>query len=275
MIGFFDSGLGGLTVIKEAVNLLPKYSYVYLGDNARTPYGSRSRETIYRFTVEGVEELFRRGAELVVLACNTSSSSALRKIQREFLAKRFPEKKVLGIIVPTVEEIAGQDLDGRKGLAVGVLATEATVKSLAYPKEIRKINPAIKVHQEACPLLAPIIEAGEIEWDGLDSVIQKHLARLFLKNPKIDTILLGCTHYAIIENRIRRYVPARVKIVSQGQIIASKLKDYLRRHPEIESKLLKTGERIFLTTDDSKRVKFLTRLFYGEPIDLEKISIGV
>lgn len=275
MIGFFDSGLGGLTVIKEAVKLLPKYSYVYLGDNARTPYGSRNRETIYRFTVEGVEELFRRGAELVVLACNTSSSSALRKIQREFLAKRFPEKRVLGIIVPTVEEIAGQDIGGGKGLAVGVLATEATVKSLAYPKEISKINPAIKVHQEACPLLAPIIEAGEIEWDGLDSIIQKHLTRLFLKNPKIDTILLGCTHYAIIENRIRRYVPARVRIVSQGRIVASKLKDYLGRHQEIEAKISKIGERIFLTTDYSKRVKFLTRLFYGEPIDLKKISIGV
>lgn len=275
MIGFFDSGLGGLTVIKEAVKLLPKYSYVYLGDNARTPYGSRSRETIYRFTVEGVEELFRRGAELVVLACNTSSSSALRKIQREFLAKRFPEKRVLGIIVPTVEEIAGQDIGGGKGLAVGVLATEATVKSLAYPREISKINPAIKVYQEACPLLAPIIEAGEIEWDGLDSIIQKHLARLFLKNPKIDTILLGCTHYAIIENRIRRYVPARVRIVSQGRIVASKLEDYLGRHPEIEAKISKIGERIFLTTDDSKRIKFLTRLFYGEPIDFKKISIGV
>lgn len=274
MIGFFDSGLGGLTVIKEAVKLLPKYSYVYLGDNARTPYGSRSRETIYRFTVEGVEELFRRGAELVVLACNTSSSSALRKIQRGFLEKRFPGKRVLGIIVPTVEEIAGQDFGGGKGLAVGVLATEATVKSLAYPREISKINPAVKVHQEACPLLAPIIEAGEIEWDGLDSIIQKHLARLFLKNPKIDTILLGCTHYAIIENRIRRYAPARVRIVSQGRIVASKLKDYLGRHPEIEAKISKIGERIFLTTDDSKRVRFLTRLFYGKPIDLEKISIG-
>jgi len=269
MIGFFDSGFGGLTILKEVVKVLPSYSYIYLGDNARAPYGSRSQKVIYQFTTEGVIELFKRGAELIILACNTSSSSALRKIQQEFLPKYFPNKKVLGIIIPTAEEVKKFTLSNE----VGILATEATVNSLSYPKEINKLFPEIKIYQQSCPLLVPIIESGEIEWLGLDLIIKKYLDELFQNSQRIDTIILGCTHYAIIEERIKNRVPAGVKIISQGPIIAEKLKNYLLRHPEIEEKLSKTGEKIFFSTEDSERVRCLSNLFYGEPINIETIKI--
>jgi glutamate racemase len=267
MIGFFDSGLGGLTVLKEVIKLLPQYSYIYLGDNARTPYGGRSQEVIYQFTIEGIKELFKRGAELVILACNTSSS-VLRRIQREFLPKNFPNKRVLGIIIPTAEE-AGKFGSSKN---IGILATEATVNSLVYPKEINKIYPEIKVYQQACPLLVPIIEAGEIKWRGLDLIVQKYLKELFKKSKKIDTVVLGCTHYPIIKNKIEKYLPSNVRVISQGKIVAEKLKDYLKRHPELKKKLSKNRKRIFLTTESSKRIKKLAKLFYDQPIKLDKIS---
>ncbi|NCS99920.1 glutamate racemase [Candidatus Parcubacteria bacterium] len=269
MLGFFDSGLGGLTVLREAIKILPQYSYIYLADNARTPYGNRNQETIYQFTLEGVKKLFEKGAELIILACNTSSSSALRKIQQEFLPRNFPSKRVLGIIIPTAEEI--DKLSHSK--EIGIMATEATVNSLAYPKEINKIYPDIKVYQQACPLLVPIIEAGEIGWPGLDLAIEKYLNELFQKSDKIDTIILGCTHYAIVEEKIKKHLPEGVKIVSQGSIIAEKLKNYLIRHPEIDSRISKTGKRIFLTTEDSDRIKFLAELFYDVAIKIETIKI--
>jgi glutamate racemase len=270
MIGFFDSGFGGLTILKEVVKILPQYSYIYLGDNARAPYGSRSQEVIYQFTVEGVVELFKRGAELVILACNTSSSSALRKIQQEFLPKYFPNKKVLGIIIPTAEEAKRFTLSNE----LGILATGATVNSLSYPKEINKFFPKIKVYQQSCPLLVPIIESGEFEWPGLDLIIKKYLDELFQKSQRIDTIILGCTHYAIIEEKIKSRVSAGVKIISQGPIIAEKLKNYLLRHPEIGEKLSKTGEKIFFSTENSEKVKYFSSLFYGEPINVEIIKIS-
>lgn len=269
MIGFFDSGLGGLTILKEVVKKLPQYSYVYLGDNARTPYGSRSGEVIYRFTCEGVEELFKRGAELVILACNTSSAAALRIIQQEFLPKNYPDKKTLGIIIPTAEEI-GKMTRSRE---IGILATEATVNSGAYLSEINKINPAVKIYQQACPLLVPIIEAGEKDWEGLDLAIKKYLNELFLNSRKIDTIILGCTHYALIKDKIENYLPQGIKIISQGLIIAEKLQDYLKRHPEIEKRLAKKKERIFLTTENSDRIKKLAKLFFGEDLTIEDIII--
>ncbi len=269
MIGFFDSGLGGLTILKEAVKILPQYSYIYLGDNARTPYGSRSQEVIYRFTIEGVTELFLKGAELVILACNTSSSSALRRIQQEFLPVDFPEKRVLGIIIPTTEEID----KFTRSKEIGIVATEATVNSLAYPKEIKKIFPDIKIYQQACPLLVPIIEAGEMDWLGLDLIIKKYLSELFSKSQNIDTIILGCTHYGLIEEKIKNQLPNNIKIISQASIVAEKLKHYLIRHPEIEKKLNKAGKRMFLTTENSERVKNLSETFYGEPIKIESVEI--
>ncbi|HPW34656.1 MAG TPA: glutamate racemase [Candidatus Paceibacterota bacterium] len=269
MLGFFDSGLGGLSVLKEVEKELPQYSYLYLGDNARTPYGSHSHETIYRFTKQGVAYLFGKGAELIVLACNTASSSALRRIQQEFLPKFFPNKRVLGIIIPTAEEVVLKTKTGE----VGILATEATVHSFAYPKEITKQRDSIKVHQQAGTLLVPIIEAGELSWEGLDSIVKKYLKELFERSSKIDTLVLGCTHYALIEDIINKNVPNGVNVISQGKIIADKLKNYLECHPEIESKLVKGDDRKFFSTEDSWRVRNLFKLFYGQPVDVKKISL--
>ena len=269
MLGFFDSGLGGLAVLKEVEKELPRYSYLYLGDNARTPYGSHSHETIYRFTKQGISYLFKKGAELIILACNTASSSALRRIQQEFLPKYYPDKKVLGIIIPTAEEIIHQT----KTKEVGVLATEATVHSFAYPKEIAKNDASVKVHQVAGTLLVPIIEAGELEWDGLDSIIKKYLDELFSRSKKIDTLTLACTHYALIEDKIKKYVPKNVKVVSQGKIVAGKLRDYLLHHPEKEAKLMRGDSREFYSTEDSWRVRNLFRQFYGKPVEVKKVSL--
>ena len=269
MIGFFDSGLGGLTVLREVVKLLPQYSYIYLGDNARTPYGDLDQETIYEYTVEGVNELFRRGAILVILACNTSSSVALRRIQQEFLPENFPGKHVLGIIIPTTEEI------GRltKSREIGVLGTQATVNSLAYTKEIAKFFPEIKTYEAACPMLVPMIEEGEGESMEINDLIQIYLNEVLVQSFNIDTIILGCTHFALIESQIKRQLPYGVRAVSQGPIVAEKLKDYLTRHPEIDSKLEKNGERIFLSTENSKKVESLSSLFYGEPVKIELVKL--
>ncbi len=269
MIGFFDSGFGGLTVLKEVVKLLPQYSFIYLGDNARTPYGDLDQETVYQFTKEGVIELFKRGAELVILACNTSSSAALRKIQQEFLPINFPDRKVLGIIIPTAEEIDSFT----KSNEVGILATEATVHSGAYSAEIEKINSSVKVYEQACPLLVPAIEAGEEEWGNINPLIEKYLHELLSKSSKIDVVILGCTHYALIESQIRRRLPEDVKLINQGPIIASKLKNYLYRHLEVETKLQKNNERTFLSTEASGKVEFLSSLFYGEPVKIKFVNL--
>jgi len=269
VIGFFDSGLGGLAVLKEVEKLLPRYSTVYLGDNARTPYGSHSHDTIYRFTRQGVRELFARGARLVILACNTASSSALRRIQQEWLLRQHPDRRVLGVIIPTAEEVVVRT----RSKEVGVVGTEATVQSFAFPREITKLDKNIVVHQQACPLLVPIIEAGEMEWEGLPLAVGKYVGELFLKSKRIDTLVLGCTHYALIEDMFRRYIPSGVAIVSQGVIVAQKIADYLVRHPEIETTLDASGSHEFLTTEDSWRVRELFRLFYGEGIVPRKIAL--
>ena len=270
MLGFFDSGLGGLAVLKEVEKVLPQYSYVYLGDNARTPYGSHSQDTIYKFTKQGVAHLFKKGAELVLLACNTASSSALRRIQQEFLPEYYPDKRVLGIIIPTAEEIINQS----KTKEVGILATEATVHSFAYPKEVTKNDETVRVHQQAATLLVPIIEAGELEWEGLDMIIKKYLNELFERSKKIDTLVLACTHYALIEDKIRKFTPSKIKVISQGEIVAKKLEQYLDRHPEIESKLKRGDKRDFYSTEDSWRVRNLFKLFYGKPVEVKKVSLS-
>jgi glutamate racemase len=270
MLGFFDSGFGGLTVLREAVRLLPEYSYLYLGDNARAPYGNRHQEVIYQFTTEGVKELFSQGAELIILACNTSSSAALRRLQQEFLPENFPHKNVLGIIIPTAEEIGKLT----KSREVGVLGTKATVESLVYPKEIAKVWPDIRVYQEAAPNLVPLIEEGDLYSPEIYDWLQIYLDELLMQSARIDAVILGCTHYALIENQIKRYLPAEVALVSQGRIIALKLADYLRRHPEIEQRLAKTGERRFYTTGDVEQTNSLARLFYGQRIQVEKIFLS-
>ena len=268
VIGFFDSGFGGLSIVKEIKHRLPRYSTLYLGDNARTPYGSRNRELIYKYTVEGVVELFNRGAELIVLACNTSSSVALRRIQQEFLPDRYPGKRVLGIVIPTAEGVAGCTTSK----AIGIVATEATVASQGYPQEIHKIDAHLQVYQQACPLLVPIIESGELE--NAPSVVRGYIDHLLAQDARIDTILLGCTHYALIENAIRKVVPPGIRIVSQGSIVAIKLEDYLSRHPEIEKRLDVSGEDKFLTTEYSERIQRLGSQFFGKPIAIDVVTPG-
>ena len=267
VIAFFDSGFGGLSVVREIRRTLPRYSTLYLGDNARSPYGSRGPATIHRYTLEGVIELFNRGAELIILACNTSSSVALRKIQQEFLPSNHPEKRVLGIVIPTAEEVASLT----KTKAIGILATEATVLSQAYPQEIQKIDPEVRVFQQACPLLVPMVESGELQ--NVTSTVSSYIKNLLRQDRKIDTVLLGCTHYALIENEIRSVMPDGIRVVSQGPIVADKLADYLRRHPEVERRLDTSGSERFLTTEYSNRIQTLGTKFLGAAITMETIRV--
>lgn len=265
MIGFFDSGLGGLTVLKEVEKVLPEHSYIYLGDNARTPYGCRSEKIIYEYTCEGIDELFSCGAKLVVLACNTASAVALRKIQQEYLPKHHPDKKVLGIVIPIVEEV------GNVYKKIGVFATEATVKSDSFKEEIAKISSSVEVVQQACPLLVPIIESGEMEF--LEEDVKKYIGKLFVSDSGIEAVILGCTHYALIEDLFRANIFENVKIISQGKIVAEKLKDYLNRHADIERALNKDKKRLFFTTENSEKVNKLAKMFYGKEVNFSAIKI--
>ena len=263
MLGFFDSGFGGLSVVREIEKKLPQYSFIYLGDNARSPYGSRPLDVIHRYTLEGVIELFKSGANLIVVACNTSSSVALRKIQQEYLPGHYPDRRVLGIVIPTAEEVSALS----KTKVIGILATEATVNSLAYPQEISKIDAHVVVHQQSCPLLVPLIEAGDLP--AVTEPARHYIQELLKKDERIDTILLGCTHYALIEETIRSLVPSSIRIVSQGTIVADKLVDYLRRHPEMDRRLERSGNETFLTTEYSPRIQKLATQFFGRPIVIE------
>ena len=267
MLGFFDSGFGGLSVVREIRTKLPQYSITYFGDNARTPYGSRGPETIHRYTLEGVAELFRRGAELIVLACNTSSSVALRKIQQEFLPVHYPDRRVLGIVIPTAEEVASLS----RTKAIGIMATEATVASRAYLDEVHKIDPEVRVYQQSCPLLVPMVESGELE--GVAATTGFYIDSLLKQNAEIDTVLLGCTHYALIENEIRRHVPEPIQVVTQGRIVAAKLADYLARHPEMARRLNSAGTETFLTSEYSPRIQRLGSQFFGSSITMTTVTV--
>ncbi len=271
-IGVFDSGYGGLTVLKEIVKSLPQYDYMYLGDNARSPYGNRSFDTVYHYTLQCVKWFFDQGCSLVILACNTASAKALRTIQQNDLPKIAPEKRVLGVIRPTAEIIGSFSESG----SVGVLATNGTVASESYPIEIAKFFPEIKVFQEACTMWVPLVEANEHNSHGADFFVKKNVENLFEKGEEIDVILLGCTHYPLLKDKIEEYMPVGVKLISQGEIVAESLADYLLRHPEIESKCSKTGQREFYTTDSVIDFNNHATIFYGEPVssihvDVEKI----
>ncbi len=259
-IGIFDSGYGGLTVMKEITTLLPQYHYIYLGDNARAPYGTRSFETVYRYTLECVKWFFSKGCPLVILACNTASAKALRSIQQKDLANLNPANRVLGVIRPTAEVIGNYS----STKSVGVLATNGTVQSESYVIEIQKFYPGIKVYQQACPMWVPLIENNEHEDPGADYFVQKYISELMQKSRQIDTVLLGCTHYPLLEKKIRQHLPAGVQLLSQGNIVAKSLADYLHRHPEIEKRLSKTSEREFFTTDSPADFNSHAKLFYGE-----------
>lgn len=268
-IGVFDSGFGGLTVLKEIIKELPEYDFLYLGDNARAPYGSRSFETVYEYTLQCVKHLFDNGCHLVILACNTASAKALRTIQQKDLPTIAPTKRVLGVIRPTTEIIGKHSESGY----VGVLGTQGTVSSGSYLVEIEKFFPDLNVTQEACPMWVPLIENNELENEGADYFIKRHITSLMSKEPKIDAIILGCTHYPLVENKIRKYLSPEVKLLSQGSIVAKGLKDYLHRHPEIEENCSKNKTVSFLTTDLPETFDKAASLFYGRPVKSKHLSL--
>lgn len=271
-IGVFDSGYGGLTVLAELQNRLPAYDFLYLGDNARAPYGTRSFETVYEFTLQAVSYLFEQNCELVILACNTASAKALRTIQQNDLPTLFPGKRLLGVIRPSAELI--NDFTDSK--YVGVLATEGTVKSESYRIEIEKLYPNIAVTQHACPLWVPLIESNKQHTEGGKALILEDLNALLVKEPKIDAIILGCTHYPIVQDFIEANVPAHVKVISQGSIVADRLADYLSRHIDIANKLTKNGTSRYLTTDnstvfDSDASRILSKKVLSEHVKLNPV----
>lgn len=268
-IGIFDSGYGGLTVLKEIVEALPQYDYLYLGDNARAPYGTRSFETVYEYTLECVQHLFNQGCELVILACNTASAKALRTIQQKDLPVLAPQKRVLGVIRPTTESIG----EYTKSRNVGLFATSGTVHSLSYVIEIEKFFPDIQLFQEACPMWVPLIENHEYDNEGADYFIKKHIHQLFQQSDNIDAIILACTHYPILKNKIEQFLPKPVTILSQGSIIAERLKDYLLRHPEMEIRC-SSGKTIeFLTTDSTENFDKHASLFFGKEVKSKHLKL--
>jgi len=269
MIGVFDSGYGGLTVLRSLVSKLSGYDFIYLGDNARAPYGTRSFDTVYAYTLESVKWLFAQGCPLVVLACNTASAKALRTIQQKDLPSINGGKRVLGVIRPTTEVIGRYSKTGE----IGILATTGTVSSGSYPIEINKFFPDLKVHQQACPLWVPLIESNEHETAGADFFIDKCVNALLAQSPGIDTILLACTHYPLLQEKIAAAAGKAVRIVSQGEIVAESLADYLRRHPEMEQRLGKNASRKFFTTDSADDFDRHATSFFGESIKSAHIKL--
>ncbi len=265
-IGVFDSGFGGLTVLKEFKKILPQYDYVYLGDNARAPYGSRSHQTIFEYTKEGVEFLFQNGAEIIVLACNSASAEALRKIQQEFLPEKYPDRRVLGVIIPTAEEATLETERGK----VAILATEATVHSGTFEREIEKIDPRVKVFSFPAPLLVPIVENGEEKSAEAEEFIKKYVEEA--KNTGADILILGCTHYGFLKEAIAKYAPL-MTIVEEAPIVARKFEDYLLRHADIKEKLSHNGSVEFFTTDNSEKFDTLGKRFLGSEITSKKITL--
>ena len=268
-IGVFDSGYGGLTVLKEIQSRLPEYDFIYLGDNARTPYGSRSFETVYEYTLECVKWLFSKGCPLIILACNTASAKALRTIQQKYLPGYDAQKRVLGVIRPTAEIIDNYSTTKK----IGVLGTKGTVKSDSYPIEIKKFFPQAEIFQHACPMWVPLVENNEYDSDGADYFIQKDLDSLLSTDSQIDTVLLACTHYPLLKEKIQKYLPQGVKLISQGEIVAESLKTYLQRHPEIEKKITKKGNLQFFTTDSPEDFNSHATNFFGETIFSQHVEL--
>lgn len=269
-IGIFDSGYGGLTVMQEIVKKLPQYDYIYLGDNARAPYGTRSFETVYRYTLECVEWFFKQGCPLVILACNTASAKALRTIQQNDLPKLNASNRVLGVIRPTAE-IIGQYSKTKK---VGVLATSGTVLSDSYKIEINKFYPEVQVYQQACPMWVPLIENNEHESAGADYFVKEYVDALNNQSAEIDTVLLGCTHYPLLAGKIQQQLKNDIQLLSQGNIVADSLADYLHRHPEMEERLTKHGEKQFFTTDSAEDFNRHARLFYGAEVQATHVELA-
>lgn len=268
-IGVFDSGYGGLTILSKIREALPEYDYIYLGDNARTPYGTRSFEIVYEFTLQAVNKLFEMGCHLVILACNTASAKALRTIQMNDLPNIDPNRRVLGVIRPTAECIGSMTQTRH----VGILATAGTIKSESYPLEVHKLFEDIKVSGEACPMWVPLVENNEANSEGADFFIRKYIDNLLAKDRQIDTLVLGCTHYPILLPKIQKFIPQGVKVVAQGEYVATSLKDYLHRHPEMDMKCTREGKCRFYTTEAEDKFIESASMFLNENITVQRITL--
>lgn len=268
-IGVFDSGYGGLTILSKIREALPEYDYIYLGDNARTPYGTRSFEIVYEFTLQAVNKLFEMGCHLVILACNTASAKALRTIQMNDLPNIDPDRRVLGVIRPTAECIGSMTQTRH----VGILATAGTIKSESYPLEVHKLFEDIKVSGEACPMWVPLVENNEANGEGADFFIRKYIDNLLAKDRQIDTLVLGCTHYPILLPKIQKFIPQGVKVVAQGEYVATSLKDYLHHHPEMDMKCTREGKCRFYTTEAEDKFIESASMFLNENITVQRITL--
>ena len=268
-IGVFDSGYGGLTILSKIREALPEYDYIYLDDNARTPYGTRSFEIVYEFTLQAVNKLFEMGCHLVILACNTASAKALRTIQMNDLPNIDPDRRVLGVIRPTAECIGSMTQTRH----VGILATAGTIKSESYPLEVHKLFEDIKVSGEACPMWVPLVENNEANGEGADFFIRKYIDNLLAKDRQIDTLVLGCTHYPILLPKIQKFIPQGVKVVAQGEYVATSLKDYLHRHPEMDMKCTREGKCRFYTTEAEDKFIESASMFLNENITVQRITL--
>ena len=268
-IGVFDSGFGGLTILRDIRRVLPQYDYLFIGDNARAPYGTRSRELVYEFTLQAVKHLFSKGCHLIILACNTASAEALRTIQQRDLPKIAPDRRVLGVVRPTVEKVGELTRTGH----IGVFGTPGTVASGSYNIEIEGMYPGYKVHGHACPMWVPLVENRESDGDGADYFVHKDIQLLLAECPDIDTVILGCTHYPLLIDKINKYMPADVQVVQQGPIVADSLADYLRRHPEIERHCSRGGTCNYYTTEDPDHFSPLASVFVNEPVDARRVIL--
>jgi glutamate racemase len=264
MIGIFDSGFGGLTILKQLKKDLGKYDYIYLGDSARAPYGNKSQDSIYNHTVEGVDFLFKKGAELVILACNTASTKALKKIQKEWLPQNYPDKRILGVIIPVIEASLEENNIDSKNKKIGVIGTSATTNSKVFEKELNKINPNLEIYSQACPLLVPLIEEGWTKRKETKMILRHYLRNL--KRKKINNLILACTHYPLLQKQIAQIMGKQIKILDTPKIISKKLADYLTRHEDIEKKISKNEKLEFYTTDDPKKFRELGQKFWGEKL---------
>lgn len=270
-IGIFDSGYGGLTILRDIRKKLPQYDYLYLGDNARAPYGTRSFDLVYQFTLEAVRHLFGRGCPLIILACNTASAKALRSIQQNNLADIDPSRRVLGVIRPTIENLAGVSHTGH----IGLMATPGTVLSGSYAIEVDKHCPGLQVTSQSCPMWVPLVENGEAEGPGADYFVKKYLDDLLTADPDIDTIILGCTHYPLLLDKIKKFVPENILLLTQGSLVADSLADYLRRHPEMEDRIVRGGTCTYLTTEQPEKFSSLAQVFLynDDTISAERIIL--
>ena len=269
-IGIFDSGYGELTILHGIRQLLPQYDYLYLGDNARTPYGTRSFDVVYEFTRQAVTRMFEEGCQLVILGCNTASAKALRSIQQNDLPKLDPSRRVLGVIRPTAE-IIGSLTHTRH---VGIFATEGTIKSESYNLEIHKLFPDIEVTGVACPFWVPLVEYNEADSPGADYFVKKRIDQLLRQDPDIDTVILGCTHYPLLLPKIHKYMPRGIRIIAQGEYVANSLQQYFLRHPEIEQRCTRGAQVRYMTTENPEKFREQAQLFLHEPVEAEKITLG-